>query len=226
VPRAVEERRCPRCGTPAGDEQEYCLECGLRLPSGASLIARLGSSWRRRLGWYPGDWVWPTLLALVVAAGAGVVSAVWLADRTSSATPTLVETSPAASNFEQTQTAPEPTTPTTETTLTAPTTGPKPPPPPARRPIPWPAGKSGWTIVLASLPSSDGRVPALAQARQAIGVGMKQVGVLDSSKFSSLHPGYYVVFSGIYSSEAEAQSAVIDAHGRDYRFAYARSISP
>ena len=23
---------CPRCGTPYGPRQEYCLECGLRLP--------------------------------------------------------------------------------------------------------------------------------------------------------------------------------------------------
>jgi hypothetical protein len=30
----------------------------------------------RRLGWYPGDWVWPSLLALVVAAlaAAGAVA--------------------------------------------------------------------------------------------------------------------------------------------------------
>ena len=222
---AQEERRCPRCRTPYVGEQDYCLECGLRLPTSTGLIARLGSVWRRRLSWYPGDWVWPTLLALVVAAAAGALSAVWLADRTSSASPTIVETEPHATSIQQTQTAPEPTT--TETTVTTPTTGPKPPPPPpANRPVAWPAGKSGWTIVLTSLPSSNGRAAALAQAKQAIGLGMKQVGVLDSSQFSSLHPGYYVVFSGIYPSEAAAQSALIEAHRRNYRAAYPRRITP
>jgi hypothetical protein len=35
--------------------------------------------------------------------------------------------------------------------------------------------------------------------------------VLDSSRFASLHPGYWIVFSGVYSSEAEATSALEDA---------------
>ena len=63
----------------------------------------------------------------------------------------------------------------------------------------------------------NGRAAALAEAKQALHVGMKQVGVLDSSRFSSLHPGYYVVFAGIYGTEAEAQSHVIDAHQQSYR---------
>ena len=41
--------------------------------------------------------------------------------------------------------------------------------------------------------------------------------MLDSSRFSSLHPGYYVVFCGIYDTEPEAQSHVIEAHRRGYR---------
>ncbi len=212
-----EERRCPRCSTPYGDGQEYCLECGHRLPATSGAVAFLGSAWRRRLGWYPGDWIWPALLALVVAAGAGVVSAIWLADRSSSANGTLVATTAATSTHETT------TTPTT-TATTSPE--PPPPPPPAKTLVSWPPGKSGWTIVLDSVPSVNGRAAALAEAKQALHVGMKQVGVLDSSRFSSLHPGYYVVFSGIYDTEAEAQSHVIDAHRHGYRGPYPRPISP
>ena len=189
---------------------------------------RLGSAWRRRLGWYPGDWIWPALLALLIAAAAGAASAIWLTDRSSANDQTLVETTPSASSQETTNTAPEPTT--SATTITTPTgTAPKPPPPPPppkNTVVRWPAGRSGWTIVLDSLPSTNGRTAALAEAKQAIRLGMKKVGVLDSSEFSSLHPGYLVVFFGIYASEADAQSAIIDAHQHGYRAAYPRRITP
>ena len=222
-----DEPRCPRCATPYSDEQEYCLECGMRLPATTGLIARLGAGWRRRLGWYPGDWVWPSLLALVVAAAAGAASAVWLSDRTSAASPTVVETSPGASSLQQTQTAPEPTT-KQATTTTSPTTtqaSPPPPPPPANRQIAWPAGKTGWTLVLTSLPSANGRTAATVQAKQAIGVGMKQVGVLDSSQFSSLHPGYYVVFSGIYRTQADATAGLSGVQAKGFRGAYQARVT-
>jgi hypothetical protein len=222
------EERCPRCGTPYNPGQEYCLECGSRLPERGGAVARLGTAWRRRLGWYPGDWIWPTLLALLVAAGAGTASALWLADQSSANDQTVVATSPAATSVqEQTQTAPEPTTTattTTQSTLTAP--GPPPPPPPAQALVTWPAGRSGWTVVLDSLPSVNGRAPANVEARQALHLGLKKVGVLDSAQFSSLHPGYYVIFYGIYASQAAAQSAIIDAHQKGYGGAYPRRITP
>ena len=218
------EERCPRCGTPYNPGQEYCLECGSRLPARSGLVARLGSGWRRRLGWYPGDWIWPALLALFVAAGAGAASAIWLADGSSANDQTVVATSPPASSVQQTtQTAPEPTT-ATQTTATAP--APPPPPPPANTLTLWPPARSGWTVVLDSLPTVNGRAPATAEARQALHLSLKKVGVLDSAQFSSLHPGYYVVFFGIYASQAAAQSAIIDAHQKGYGGAYPRRITP
>lgn len=137
----------------------------------------------------------------------------------------MVATSPAASSLNETTIAPEPTT--TAPTTTA-TTGAKPPPPPPPAPTlaSWPPAKSGWTIVLDSVPSPNGRSAALAEAKQALHVGMKQVGVIDSSRFSSLHPGYYVVFAGIYDTEAAAQSHVIDAHQHGYSGPYPRRIIP
>jgi hypothetical protein len=221
------EERCPRCETPYNPGQEYCLECGSRLPGRAGLAARLGSAWRKRFGWYPGDWIWPSLLALIVAAAAGAASALWLADRSSGANKqTVVATSPAASSVQETtQTAPEPTTTAPTTTQTT-TPAPPPPPPPAKTLVTWPAGRGGWTIVLDSLPSSNGRAPALAEARQALHLGLKKVGVLDSAEFSSLHPGYFVVFFGIYASQAAAQSSIIDAHQKGYGGAYPRRITP
>jgi hypothetical protein len=236
VSEPEQEQRCPHCDTPFGDGQEYCLECGSRLPSRGGLVAVLGSGWRRRFGWYPGDWIWPALLALIVAAAAGAASALWLTDRSRAGDQTIVATSPAASSLQQTQTAPEPTTSTptatsttattstTETTLTAP--GPPPPLSPARRLTTWPQGRSAWTIVLDSLPRLNGRAFANTEAQQALHLGLRRIGILDSSQFSSLHPGYYVVFMGIYGSQAEAQSAILDAHRRGFGEAYPRRIVP
>jgi hypothetical protein len=214
---------CPSCGTPYAEGQEYCLECGSKLPASGGVIAVLGRAWRRKIGWYPGDWIWPALLALVIAAAAGTASALWLADRSSASGSTLVETSPAASSIQETQTAPEPTISTnTETTETGPP--PPPPPPPSTQLTKWPAGRGGWTIVLDSLPS--GSPVAYAEARQALRKGMKRVGVLDSSRYSSLHPGYLVVFAGIYGSEADAQGSLLNAHEHGYGGAYPRRITP
>ena len=72
---------------------------------------------------------------------------------------------------------------------------------------------------------TNGRAGAVGEAKQALRLGLKPVGVLDSAGFSSLHPGYYVVFFGIYGSEAEAQSHVIEAHRRGYREPYPRRIT-
>ena len=72
----------------------------------------------------------------------------------------------------------------------------------------WPSGADGWTVVLASYPQTGGRKAAAARAKQARAKGLPQVGVLDSSRYASLHPGFWVVFSGIYGSEAEATSAL------------------
>jgi hypothetical protein len=229
VPGAEPDWRCPRCDTPHAEGQEYCLECGLRLPATTGLLPALGSAWQRRLGWYPGDWVWPALLALVVAAGAGVASALWLTDTSSSANETIVATSPAASSVAPATTAPPEPTTTEPTTTSAGTTAEKPPgaaAQPAKPLITWPAGKNGWTVVLDSVPISNGRAGALAQARQARQLGLKDVGVLNSAEFSSLHPGYYVIFAGIYDTQAEAQSAIIDAHQKGYRGPYPRRIVP
>jgi hypothetical protein len=68
----------------------------------------------------------------------------------------------------------------------------------------WPSATSGWTIVLVSVPKSKGRDEAVAVAQQARVKGLRGVGVLDSSLFASLRPGYWMTFAGRYPSQAEA----------------------
>ncbi|HEX6490062.1 MAG TPA: zinc ribbon domain-containing protein [Gaiellaceae bacterium] len=229
-PPPASEPRCPRCGTPHAPNQEYCLECGLRLPLEATgVVSRLSRAWRSRLGWYPGDWIWPSLLALVIAALAGSGAAAFVA-RDKRSAQYLTETSPVA-RVPSTIAPPTRATPTTAPLPTNPaTTQQQPlPPPPAPRPTrslkTWPAGQSGWTVVLQSLPTSNGRPFALAQARAAIQSGLGEVGILDSSHYSSLHPGYYVLFSGIYSSAAAANAAATAAQSHGYPRAYPRRIT-
>ncbi len=89
----------------------------------------------------------------------------------------------------------------------------------------WPAGQSGYTDVLESLPAAGGRARAVARAHQAKRNGLKTVGVLVSSQYSSLHPGYYVVFSGIYRNQSDAAAGVSLAHAKGFPDAYQTRVT-
>jgi hypothetical protein len=223
----VEGGECPRCGTPYEPFQEYCLECGLRLPVSRGLIPVLATAWRRRVSWYPGDWIWPVLLALVIAA---LAAAIAILATTDNGSPTKTQAATNEPVPPQTGTGPPPPSTSTEPTGTGPEPPPaqppppEPPQPPSTELIEWPIGQNGWTIVLASSPQSSGRAAATREARQALNGGLTDVGVLNSDEFSSLHPGFFVVFSGIYSSEQEARAG-LDTAKSSYPQAYARQIA-
>jgi hypothetical protein len=209
---------CPRCGSPVARGQEYCLECGARLPVAEHELVRA-----------PAAWLWPVLVALVVAAvaAAGVVAWRVAAD---GGDPELIAATTEQPAVIPTTAPPEPSTTATPTTTAAPTTAPAttaapPPPPPQDRVVSWPAGRAGYTVVLASIPEAGGRAGATARAREAIGAGLQQVGVLRSGDFATLHPGYFVVFSGIYGSMAEAEDGVAAARRAGYDTPYARQIA-
>ena len=89
----------------------------------------------------------------------------------------------------------------------------------------WPAGESGWTIVLVSYPKTFGHDEALKTARRAAKAGLAQAGVIDSSRYASLQPGYYVVFAGIYGSKTDADAAVATARQAGFGGAYSREIA-
>ncbi|HEX7255021.1 MAG TPA: hypothetical protein VF236_03765 [Gaiellaceae bacterium] len=218
------ETECPRCGAAVEPLQEYCVECGLRV-RGGGVVPALASGWRRRLRWYPGDWVWPSLLALVVAAIAAA-GAIWSTRDASSAAGTTVvgDTAPlptVATTAGVPTTGPAATVPTqTRPTTTAPR-----PRPAGRALIEWPQRRNAWTLVLLSLPTSAGRPAAVGRAREAIRAGLSEVGVLESSEYASLHPGYFVVFSGVYPTIGAAQDAVSEAAEAGYENAYARRVT-
>jgi hypothetical protein len=76
-----------------------------------------------------------------------------------------------------------------------------------------------------SVPVQNGRAAALQLARRAKRAGLRQVGVLASSQYSSLHPDYFVVFQGIYDTQAEASAALAAAHAKGYTGAYQTSVT-
>ena len=170
---AAERASCPRCGATVAARQEYCVECGVRLPG------------EERFGPLPADTrsLRLRVVGLAVVAVAGAVTAIAIAaDRDGS---------------ERILTA-------TGGSVTAPTRAVE----PRSRLVVWPRSQTGWTIVLASVPKADGRDEAVAIAQRGRTRRLPRVGVLDSSRFASLRPGYWVTFTGRYQSEADATGSL------------------
>jgi hypothetical protein len=222
---AAADSTCPRCGAAREPNENYCLECGLRLPQLNGRVPALRRSWIRRFGWYPGDWIWISLLTLLVAAAGAAVSIALTVDRdnksavitatTNGPVAQPVPVSPTTVGTSTLPTAPEPTTKTTTTPAKT---------PPKNGRVSWPAHANGWTIVLVSYPKVNGRPAALQTAAKAAR-SLRQVGVLDSSVYASLQPGYFVVFTGIYGSKSDADAGVSTARQAGFGGAYSRQIA-
>lgn len=191
-----EEPRCPRCGAPHGPDQEYCLECGYRLQPASGVFGRLAAAWQQRFGWYPGDWIWPVLLSLILAT-AGAVAAIVLSDA-GAENSTIVATQGGAPHSPTT--APETATVALPTVPAGTPTGPPstptaPPPATTTAPRPgdltaWPVDQSGYTVVLESIPAGGGgRLLALERARSASRAGLPQVGSSTRAVIPAFIPG-------------------------------------
>jgi hypothetical protein len=229
-PPPPEPGRCPNCGAPHDVYQEYCLECGRRLP-GAYVGGRYAEVWRRDSP----IWLWAALAALLlVALVSGAVVALAATDDGKSSGPStsipVVSTAPSTSTVGVTTpptiTINPPTTTLGTTTFSTTTfgtttfgtttTGSN---------VTWPPSKDGFTVVLKSVPTSNGRSQAEAAADKARTNGLSQVGILNSSDFSSLNPGYYVTFTGIYDTESQANAALPNARSKGFPTAYVREVS-
>jgi hypothetical protein len=230
-PPPPEPGHCPTCGAPHEPFQEYCLECGHRLPSPYGV---------RREMWTRDSpiWLWAALLALLLVAlvaGAIVAVAATRNGDDGEAAPSVgpvVSTSPSTTdtvgiitqpptvtiNPPTTTFAPTTTLSTTSTTTSSTTTT-------SSGNVTWPAGKDGYSIFLKSVPTSEGRSQADAAADRARSNGLTQVGVLNSSDFSSLNPGYWVTFTGIYDTQSQANSGLANARSKGFPTAYVRRVA-
>ncbi len=218
---APPERRCPRCGHAMTHDQEWCLACGaaastevaeprgwrvpIMIAGGLALLAILG-----------------VVLALVALSGGGEK----LAEATPTASPQAVPTTspiPTATVSPLPTESPVPTASPTETAS----------PEPTETPdagggntgtdggstfSDWPGG-DGWTVIIASKGSQS---EAETIATEAQGKGLT-VGILDSGDFSSLNPGYQVVFTEKFDSKSAAEDSLSDVQS-DYPDAYVRQV--
>jgi hypothetical protein len=221
---AATDGTCPRCGAARSADQNYCLECGDALPVVSGRLAAARRRWLARIGWYPGDWMWVSLGTLVVAA-AGAAVAIAVSQHRHAHRGFATVAGGVALRVPAVQ-VPTGQTPTTKVDTSKLPTAPEPGSPAAGngRTV-WPANETGWTIVLVSYPKTFGHPQALDTAAKAAKKGLLQVGVVDSSSYASLQPGYYVVFAGIFGSRAEADAAVGTARQAGFPGAYSREIA-
>ena len=49
--------------------------------------------------------------------------------------------------------------------------------------------------------------------------------MLNSSDYSSLNPGYYVTFTGVYTTESQAEAALPNARSKGFPTAYVRRVA-
>jgi cell division septation protein DedD len=209
-------RRCPRCGAGLTEQQEWCLACGTAV--GTRVVSAPG--WRTPL--------YVLAAILLIAAIALAIAIIQLADDTGE-----VQQNPPAASVTPTP-SPIPTTtatvtPTITPEATIPEASGKETPTATATATPsgsgsadaeWPAGETGWTIVLASETSEDA---ARQRAEDLAASGIGGVGVLAGSDYGSLDPDRWIVFTGVYDDQAEASAALdtVDAKG-----AYIRRIQP
>lgn len=227
---------CPNCRAPVESDQLACVECGTPL----QVARRSAPGWRATV-------VGVALALLVLGVGLGFL----LRELTSSepmraAAPAPTSPSPAASS-----TAPLPTEGEKKTTTEpapdqplpaaggreseAPSQSPPasdPSPPAAGNESPgnraggagsvasWPAGESAFTVVLVS---STRRADAQREAERAVADGLP-AGILRSNDYSSLNPGYWVVYAGQLDSRGEAARRAQSYSAQGFPDAYPRRI--
>ena len=88
----------------------------------------------------------------------------------------------------------------------------------------WPDGKEGWTVELGTVANDSPPADVEAARSDIEGKGAPDVGILDSDDFASLPGGNYVIYSGVYDNEKDADAALKDLQG-DYPDAQVIEVS-
>ncbi|MFM8791037.1 MAG: hypothetical protein ACKOGM_06545 [Solirubrobacterales bacterium] len=206
--------RCTGCGSPLASDQRYCLECGKRKgdsrvefasylpavtadqaggpgdgpPNGAAVAPPTDPAPDSR----PQREITPLmaatgLAALVIILMLGVLIGRMGGD---SSQPVVAATG-----------VPTATAPTTGTDQTVSFTS------------DWPEGKTGFTVELATLPSSTDAAAVDVTKTDLTAQGATELGVLASDDFASLPPGNYVFYSGVFDKRADAEARLKELKG-------------
>src|SRR6478736_5040512 len=198
---------CAGCGVPLAPDQRYCLNCGYRraesrvpytevLPGAASRGGAdgppsAGQTGAAPAGPVPGPWT-PTVALIgvgvvAVVLGAGVLIGRSVSGSTKRASaPQVISVGGAGAG------------PATASASNGP-----------EFKGDWPAGKDGYTVELRALAKAGTQPAAVAAAKSDAGSkGAAKVGALDSDSYASLAGGQYVIYSGVYKTQAEAAKAL------------------
>jgi hypothetical protein len=81
----------------------------------------------------------------------------------------------------------------------------------------------GWIVILASIPTRNGRTSAVQFARGA-GKRVGSVSILNSSRRRPLRGGYWVVYSGPYPTLSAVSRRAGSIHAAGYGSAYIREL--
>ncbi len=80
----------------------------------------------------------------------------------------------------------------------------------------------GWIVILASIPTAEGRGSAEAFASKVQRLG--NVSILNSSNRRPLRGGYWVVYTGPYDTVAQVSTRATQIHSAGYPSAYIREL--
>ena len=197
---------CGECGAPLAADQRYCLNCGTRRTeprvqfadylngNGADGGAGRPTAAPPSAG---GGRDWTPIIALGGLTALGIMLAIGVLigkggnDSTATTPAPIVQVgnagaAPAATSNGQ-------SVPTSNSGFTS----------------DWPAGKTGYTIEIGTLPKQGTTPDQVAAAKDdATTKGAPDVGALDTDNFASLPAGNYVIYSGVFSTKADATKAL------------------
>ncbi len=198
------EPSCQECGAPLAGDQRYCLNCGGRRPEarmpfrdvlgpaggtggagGPAPGTEAADGTRRTVTSASPGTVLAGLALAVLVLGVGIL--VGRSGQASTGKPPVVNVNGGGG-------APVAATPTSAFASD------------------WPQGKAGWTIQLQTLPKTSTQAAQVAAAKAAAqGKGLAMIGALDSDRYPTLSPGQYVVYSGVYDTQKQAQAQLATA---------------
>ena len=207
---------CPGCGAPADVGQLACLHCG----------RRLAVDYRRPPRWRLAAALAALALLLGVAGAGFALGLVVDSDERKAAEPVARSATPATRPARPAPAPREEPVPGAERAR-QPDKPEKKPAEPAAPPAgasgirTWPRGKDAYTVVLQSL---GDRKSAVTRAKEVSKDGIP-AGVLDSDKYSSLSPNFWIVFAGVYKSQAQAGKAAQRYSSRGFAGAFPQFVN-
>lgn len=213
-----EELRCVTCDALLAPDQTYCLECGAPTQIAPRLRRNGRTAWLVGLG----------LVVAGIGAGAlayavsgdeggprGAATSGPLSDTVIGSLPTDstgLDTDFPSVSLPTDTTFTEVTEPTDDTTTDVDT---------GAFVSDWPSGRTAFTAIVSSVRDLAEAQGTAERVRSETG---ESAGILFSTDHAGLKPGYYVVYSGVFDTRAEAVTQAKKLAG-DFAGAYARQVA-